>query len=303
MFRFHDQDGSKDATTAALVYEWLLCAKVPLEFEIGNVFWDAVKRFLFTPCCLLYGAVPVVAAWWAARTCGSLPLAHEMLLSALLIIPNIVTAFMFQSFMISVAAVMRRKLLAMKALTHMLSPVCLYHPAAWLLACMLMGVNQRAAPRARDDSVSTARHPQHSHSVHVSEPHDFRHCGRAPQTAGDERFDPHAQPCLSFPPCCVIVGLHAHGCELQCCPLPMRCFCAIAKNPFSVSAAHHPQHRHGLHVSELHDFRRNGHAAQIACNESIDTHAQPRVSLALGCVIAGFVDHGCEVQINRAGRL
>jgi hypothetical protein len=27
------------------------------------------------------------------------------------------------------------------------------------------------------------------------------------------------------------------------------------------------------------------------------------VSLALGCVIAGFVDHGCEVQINRAGRL
>jgi hypothetical protein len=45
--------------------------------------------------------------------------------SALLIIPSIATAFMFQSFMISVATVMLRKLLAMKALTHMLSPVCL----------------------------------------------------------------------------------------------------------------------------------------------------------------------------------
>jgi hypothetical protein len=120
-----------------MVYEWLLCAKVPLEFEIGNVFWDAVKRFLFTPCCLFYGALPVMAAGWAARECGVLPLAHEMLLAALLVIPNVATAFMFQSFMISVAAIMRRKLLAMKALSHMLSPVCLlYHLCSGFLVLL-----------------------------------------------------------------------------------------------------------------------------------------------------------------------
>jgi hypothetical protein len=53
-----------------------------------------------------------------------------MILSALLVIPSIATAFMFQSLMISVTAVVRRRLLAMKDLTHTLSPVCLFHPAA-----------------------------------------------------------------------------------------------------------------------------------------------------------------------------
>lgn len=105
------------------MYRWLLRAKVPLEFAIGNVFWDGVKRFLFTPCCLFYGVLPVAAAGWAASSCSAAPMLHQLLLSALLVVPNIATAFVFQSFMISVAATVRRKLHAMKALSHMLSPV------------------------------------------------------------------------------------------------------------------------------------------------------------------------------------
>ena len=105
------------------MYQWLLSANVPLEFEISNMFWDSVKRFLFTPCCLFYGAMPIGIAVWASRMCSANMLVHQLLLAALLVIPNTATAFIFQSYMISVAAVVRRKLHAMKALTHMLSPV------------------------------------------------------------------------------------------------------------------------------------------------------------------------------------
>ena len=35
-----------EAVTAGHVYQWLLSANVPLEFEISNMFWDSVKRYL-----------------------------------------------------------------------------------------------------------------------------------------------------------------------------------------------------------------------------------------------------------------
>ena len=137
--RFDNGSEHAEPVTAGQVYRWLLRAKVPLEFEMGNVFWDGVKRFLFTPCCLFYGVLPVVAAGWAASSCSAAPMLHQLLLSALLIIPNIATAFVFQSFMISVAAIVRRKLHAMKALSHMLSPVRLtqivVRPAMWRVQC------------------------------------------------------------------------------------------------------------------------------------------------------------------------
>lgn len=80
-------------------------------------------RCRFTPCCLLYGAMPLAMALWASHTCNASMVVHQLLLAALLVIPNTATAFIFQSYMISVAAVVRRKLHAMKALTHMLTPV------------------------------------------------------------------------------------------------------------------------------------------------------------------------------------
>ena len=108
--------------TAGQVYQWLLSANVPLEFEISNMFWDSVKRYLFTPCCLAYGALPLVMAVVASHTCSCSMVVHQLLLAALLVVPNTAAAFIFQSYMISVAATVRRKLHAMKALTHMLTP-------------------------------------------------------------------------------------------------------------------------------------------------------------------------------------
>ena len=67
--------------------------------------------------------MPLVMAVWASHTCNASMVVHQLLLAALLVIPNTATAFIFQSYMISVAAVVRRKLHAMKALTHMLTPV------------------------------------------------------------------------------------------------------------------------------------------------------------------------------------
>ena len=42
-----------EPTDAGQVYQWLLSANVPLEFEISNMFWDSVKRYLCDPCLLL----------------------------------------------------------------------------------------------------------------------------------------------------------------------------------------------------------------------------------------------------------
>ena len=78
--------------------------------------------------------MPIGLAIWAAHTCSAATLVHQLLLAALLVIPNTATAFIFQSYMISVAAVVRRKLHAMKALTHMLTPVRRMPLFRWLIS-------------------------------------------------------------------------------------------------------------------------------------------------------------------------
>jgi hypothetical protein len=128
--RFHRGSNTVEPVSAGQVYHWLLSATVPLDFDIGNVFWDSAKRYLFTPCCLFYGCGPLIVALWSVQRCSATLFVQQLLLATLLVIPNVATAFVFQSYMISVAATVRRKQNAMKGLAHMLSPVrlCLCCP-------------------------------------------------------------------------------------------------------------------------------------------------------------------------------
>ena len=90
------------------------------------MFWDSVKRYLFTPCCVLYALFPLVFSIWHPH--GGIiegwPRVSHFTRGIMLLLPNLTTAFLFQSYMLNIAAAVRKKLYAMKGLTFMLSPVC-----------------------------------------------------------------------------------------------------------------------------------------------------------------------------------
>lgn len=92
--------------SARQVYSWLLRARLPLVFEASRVFWDAVKRYLFTPCCVLYALLPLAFAIWHPQWAGENPWsrAGHVARSAALLLPNLTTAFLFQSYMLNIAA-------------------------------------------------------------------------------------------------------------------------------------------------------------------------------------------------------
>lgn len=47
--RFDEGSDVVEPMSANQVYQWLLSANVPLVFEISNMFWDSVKRYLCGP--------------------------------------------------------------------------------------------------------------------------------------------------------------------------------------------------------------------------------------------------------------
>jgi hypothetical protein len=94
--RFDNGSTTGSLASARDVYNWLLYANVPLDFEISTLFWDSVKKYLFIPFCLAYAVLPMATTGWSVRGCSATVQAQQTLLSVSLAVPNLCTAFVFQ---------------------------------------------------------------------------------------------------------------------------------------------------------------------------------------------------------------
>lgn len=105
------------------MYNLLLTAKVPLDYNFGLMLWDSVARRCYTATCLLYPILYLcVLRWDPTLNHASSPTitVPRQLLHTFL--PNLVTAFVLQTALLDITLAFRLKYNATRSLSFMLEP-------------------------------------------------------------------------------------------------------------------------------------------------------------------------------------